>query len=228
MKVVAFDVKSSIAHFRRPDTTATQLTYPFMPPTAAKGLVGAILGIEDFVTRDQVGIQLLSPVKVVSQQLSLLGKGGGNVFNRPTTIQLLIRPAYRIYYGGEEYVDKLEEYLKSGCAVYPTYLGSCFALTKPKYVNTWHATDISLQNNLTTRTVIPASVIKELELQPNHHFQRAYGFFKNYLGDRTFEQSIDYIYEENSNPTSFLPKPEVKELNIAILETKAGETICLV
>lgn len=228
MKVVAFDVKSSIAHFRRPDTTATQLTYPFMPPTAAKGLVGAILGIQDFVTQDQVGIQLLSPVKVVSQQLSLLGKGGGTVFNRPTTIQLLIEPAYRIYYGGDEYVDKLEEYLKSDYAVYPTYLGSCFALTKPTYVNTWDVSNASSQKKLTTRTAIPAEIIEEIEFKPNLHFQRAYGFLKNYLGNRTFEQSIDYIYEENLNPISFLPKPGVNNLNISVLEIKAGEAVCLV
>jgi len=40
MKGLAFDIKGSIAHFRRPDTTATQMTYPFITPTAVRGLVG--------------------------------------------------------------------------------------------------------------------------------------------------------------------------------------------
>ena len=106
MKVVVFDVKGDIGHFRRPDTTATHLTYPFIPPTAVKGLVGAILGIEDFVTNDKIGIQILSEVNMVSQQMSMLKMG--NTFNRPTTVQLLINPAYRIYYSGDEYVDELE------------------------------------------------------------------------------------------------------------------------
>ena len=66
MKAVIFDVTGTIAHFRRPDTTATQLTYPFITPTAAKGLVGAILGITDFVTQDQLGIRLLRPVRTSS------------------------------------------------------------------------------------------------------------------------------------------------------------------
>ena len=110
MKVIVFDVKSSVGHFRRPDTTATQLTYPFMPPTAAKGLVGAILGISDFTTNDKVGIELRSKVRLVSQQLSLLHNGGSTF--RPTTIQLLVEPAYRIYYCGDEYANQLETFLK--------------------------------------------------------------------------------------------------------------------
>ena len=47
MKALIFEVKGTIAHFRRPDTTATHLTYPFITPLAAKGLVGAMLGITD-------------------------------------------------------------------------------------------------------------------------------------------------------------------------------------
>lgn len=133
MKLIAFDVRSTIAHFRRPDTTSTHLTFPFIPPTAAKGLVGAVLGIEDFVTTDQVGIQLLSEVRMISQRLSLLGKGSRNTFNRPTTIQLLVQPAYRIYYAGEQYTDRLEFMLQNKQAIYSTYLGSAFSLTTPEY-----------------------------------------------------------------------------------------------
>jgi CRISPR-associated protein Cas5h len=95
MKGLAFIIKGSIAHFRRPDTTATHLTYPFITPTAVKGLVGAILGISDFVTRDKIGIELLHPVRTVAQQMSMLGKDGGGVFNRPTTIELLVNPNYQ-------------------------------------------------------------------------------------------------------------------------------------
>ncbi|WKB35390.1 CRISPR-associated protein Cas5 [Terrilactibacillus sp. S3-3] len=111
MNTVTFDLKGKLAHFRRPDTTATQLTYPFFTPTAAKGLVGAILGITDFMTDDKVGVQLLHPVKTTSQQLSMLGKDADLSFNRPTTIELLINPYYRIYYAGGEHVDELADKL---------------------------------------------------------------------------------------------------------------------
>lgn len=134
VKSVIFDVKGTIAHFRRPDTTATQLTYPFITPIAAKGLIGAVLGITDFMTRDQVGIQLLNPVRTSAQQLSMLGKDGGTSFNRPTTMELLVNPAYRIYYTGDEYVDELRDRLQGKCSVYHTYLGVAFAFTFPEFV----------------------------------------------------------------------------------------------
>lgn len=227
MKVVAFDVKSSLAHFRRPDTTATQLTYPFITPTAAKGMVGAILGIEDFITQDRIGIQLLSNVEIVSQQLSLLGKGGGAVFNRPTTIQLLVKPAYRIYYGGDEYVDQLEERLLNHQAVYTTYLGSAFALTTPKYVATWSLQEATPSGTIChSKTVVPVQLIEELYVEDGFYYQRASGFMKEYIGNRTFQKSIDFLYEQNGKKIKVKPKQEIdSEISVYELE---GDLVCLV
>lgn len=230
MKVVAFDIRSPIGHFRKPDTTATQLTYPFIPPTAAKGLVGAILGIEDFVTTDLVGVQILSRVEMVSQQLSLLGKGGGTVFNRPTTIQLLIKPAYRIFYGGTEHVDALETYLREDRAVYPTYLGSAYALTKPEYVNTWEAQEMNINNPLflSSKAVVPVSMIEKLELVEGYNYQRANGMMHKYLGQRTFEKSLDFIYEQTGREIKFKVKAEAKESKDIKFVAMESEIICLV
>lgn len=226
MKVIAFDVRSSIAHFRRPDTTATHLTYPFIPPTAAKGLVGAILGIEDFTTTDQVGIQLLSEVKMVSQQLSLLGKGGGTTFNRPTTIQLLVEPAYRIYYAGDEYTDELEKMLQNQQSVYTTYLGSAFCLTTPKYVGSWDLPKSSLDKGIyRALSVVPVSIIDELVVEDGYFYQRASGFMKQYQGQRTFSQSVDFIFEQRGEKLIFKPKANDEDYTLVELD---GELICLV
>lgn len=228
MKVVAFDVKGAIAHFRKPDTTATQLTYPFISPTAAKGMVGAILGIEDFTTKDLVGIQLLSGVEMVSQQLSMLGKGGGTVFNRPTTIQLLVQPAYRIYYGGTEYVSKLETFLKKGKSVYPTYLGAAYALTTPVYVNSWNADAFDNKGDfVTSKAAVPVEVIQELDIVEGYYYQRANGFMHKYLGNRTFEKSLDYIFEKDGKEVRFKVRKErsdFKDIQIVALD---GEIVCL-
>lgn len=225
MKVIAFDVKSSIAHFRRPDTTATHLTYPFIPPTAAKGLVGAILGIEDFTTTDRIGIQLLREVRMVSQQLSLLGKGGGNTFNRPTTIQLLIEPAYRIYYTGEEYTERLESMLQNQQSVYTTYLGSAFSLTTPRYVGSWDLSESFPSKELyRALSVVPASIIEELVVEDGYFYQRASGFMKEYQGNRTFNQSVDFIFEQRGATLTF--KPKANEENYTLVELD-GELICL-
>ncbi|NLI11745.1 MAG: CRISPR-associated protein Cas5, partial [Peptococcaceae bacterium] len=50
-KVLAFSLKSSVAHFRQPDTTATHATYPFPPRPTIHGLLASVLGI-DFDSED--------------------------------------------------------------------------------------------------------------------------------------------------------------------------------
>ncbi|NMB40555.1 MAG: CRISPR-associated protein Cas5 [Firmicutes bacterium] len=225
MKIIAFDVRSTIAHFRRPDTTSTHLTFPFIPPTAAKGLVGAVLGIEDFVTTDQVGIQLLSEVRMISQRLSLLGKGGGNTFNRPTTIQLLVEPAYRVYYAGEQYTDRLEFMLQNKQAIYSTYLGSAFSLTTPEYAGTWDVSEVDFSGDwYSAISVVPASIIEELSLEDGNYYQRASGFMKKYEGGRSFTKSVDFIYEQRGAKLTFKLKGTDVEFTSVELD---GELVCL-
>ncbi|WP_343226529.1 CRISPR-associated protein Cas5 [Paenibacillus dendritiformis] len=227
MKAVFFDVKGSIAHFRRPDTTATHLTYPFITPTAVKGMVGAIIGITDFVTSDRVGIQLLHPVRTSAQQMSMLGKDGGTTFNRPTAMELLVNPAYRIYYAGDEYVDRLEEQLKQGHSVYPTYLGVAFAMTFPRLVGIDQQVERFHEDVVTTYTVVPMSIIQDLMFTDSRStYSRAGGFMKDYLGNRTFEKSISYIYEKDGGPIAFRKKSGADGSGDIFLIK--GEAVCLV
>ncbi|MHB1652782.1 MAG: CRISPR-associated protein Cas5 [Desulfitobacteriaceae bacterium] len=229
MKGLAFDIKGSIAHFRRPDTTATQMTYPFITPTAAKGLVGAILGIEDFVTQDRIGIELLNPVRTVAQQMSMLGKDAGSAFNRPTTIELLVNPSYRIYYSGNEYTDLLLDYLVNEKAVYVTYLGTAYALTKPVLYQTYPEVSYITENDgkgIEVKTVVPTALIKEIVLKTDRYYCRAGGYLYEYKGNRTFEKSIDFLYEKDGKAISFIPKLDtLLDLKLAMF----GENlICLV
>ncbi|HQA58876.1 MAG TPA: type I-B CRISPR-associated protein Cas5b [Acetivibrio sp.] len=227
MKAVVFDVKGTIAHFRRPDTTATHLTYPFITPLAAKGLVGAILGITDFMTRDHVGIQLLNPVRTSAQQLSMLGKDSGNTFNRPTTVELLVNPAYRIYYVGDEYVEELAESLKKRHYVYHTYLGVAYAITCPKFLQYYEKVDlIPAEEIVETCSVVPTNLIQKIFLQEDRYYSRAGGFMKDYLGERRFERSISFIYEKDGQSIKFqLKKNDNKECLVAQIGDKQ---ICLV
>ena len=228
MRGVLFEVKGKLAHFRKPDTTSTQMTYPFITPTAVKGMVGAILGIEDFVTKDKIGVQILNPVKTVAQQLSMLGNDGGTMFNRPTSIELIINPAYRIYYAGEENVDLLITSLEKNHSVYHTYLGAAYALTTPLLIETYQ--DVKpvdwVDNYLETKAVVPTVLIKELQLSNKHHFCRAGGFLYEYKGNRTFDKSIDFIYEQEGKVISFLPSNGSVEIDAKIASFQ-GEVVCL-
>jgi len=227
MQAVVFEVKGTIAHFRRPDTTATHLTYPFITPLAAKGLVGAVLGITDFMTRDYVGIQLLNPVRTSAQQLSMLGKEDGKTFNRPTTVELLVNPAYRIYYVGDEYVEELAENLRKRQYVYHTYLGVAYALTCPEFIQYYERVElISDEEIVETCSVVPINLIQELILQEDRYYSRAGGFLKDYLGERRFEKSISFIYEKDGRSIKFRRK---KNDDAECLVARIGDKqVCLV
>ena|SRR5690554_718462 len=231
MKGLAFDILGTVGHFRRPDTTATQMTYPFITPTAAKRLVGAILGIEDFVTTDRIGIELLRPVRTVAQQMSMLGKDSGSTFNRPTTIELLVNPGYRIYYTGEEYTEQLLSFLIQEKSVYTTYLGVAYALTKPVLHRIY--SEVSYlepeEKAIEPRTIVPTSMIKEIVLKEDFYYCRAGGFLYEYKGNRTFEKSVDFLYEKDGKPISFVPNANFTDSSLDLkLAYFEEDLVCLV
>jgi CRISPR-associated protein Cas5h len=47
-QIVAFDLRGPVAHYRRPDTLGTHASYPFIPRTALRGLIGAVLAVQRY------------------------------------------------------------------------------------------------------------------------------------------------------------------------------------
>lgn len=223
MKAVVFDVRSPLAHFRRPDTTTTQLTYPFITPLAAKGLVGAIIGITDFQTNDKVGIEIKRPIHTSAQQLSLLGTKPTE-FNRPTTQEFIVDAFYRIYYVGNEYVEKLATFLEVNRSVYLTYLGVAFALTRPIYIGTFDVQEVVSNQVLHTPTVVPIPLIQKIHEIENRQYGRTGKFFIEYKGNRTFGKTMDYLYEKTGKGVLFTGK-RATDASIVLIGKKP---ICIV
>jgi CRISPR-associated protein Cas5h len=138
-EILSFDLRGPLAHFRRPDTLATHASYPFLPRTALRGLVGSVLGRTELPDGVWAGLRLLAPVRTVAQELSLHGKtwearsGRADSFHRPTSIELVIQPHYRIFYAGP-HADDLRARLEARQSHFHTYLGSAFCLTVPEWV----------------------------------------------------------------------------------------------
>jgi CRISPR-associated protein Cas5h len=206
MKLLVFDLKGDIGHFRRPDTTATHASYPFITRTALRGLLGSILGLERWTGEAWTGLQLLHPVNTKTQQLSLLGKGyfSSGTFNRPTSIELVIKPHYRIYFHGDHF-GVLQEYLTQGLSVYHTYLGSAFALTKPQFIKMIEVEEAIPKNVVNCLTVVPSHLITKIEIQPGHQYVRAGGIPYESLGEQRYEGTMNFIYERSGQPLRFAP-----------------------
>lgn len=233
MRLLVFDLKGTIAHFRRPDTTATHASYPVITRTALRGLLGSILGLPEFRGESWAGIQLLSPVHTSMQELSLLGKGfltSGPAMNRPTSIELVINPAYRIYYHGD-YQDELTGRIREGRSHYHTYLGSAFALTFPRFVGSWDVPEIRLNDGETyrSRTVLPAHAVKRLATPSGAakvQYGRIGGVHYHYLGGRRFRAAVHLVYEVQGRPIDFTPAAPPFEPEVRFVQT-GGEVVCL-
>lgn len=230
--VLVFDLKGSVGHFRRPDTTATHATYPFITRTALRGILGALLGMEEFVQEDaRAGIRLMTPVQKSVQRLSMLGKGflgGGPDFNRPTSIELLVNPYYRIYYSGP-YLDELARTIEERRSVYHTYLGSAFALTVPEWVGVMPGTlrTVDPELELVTATVVPMHVVGRLMVDGGSQLSRAGGVLYNYLGERRFRGTINLLYDMNGGTIRFRPAPGPYSPDAVFVDLPGEGTVCL-
>lgn len=232
MKVVVFEVKGTIGHFRRPDTTGTHLTYPFITRTAAHGLIASVLGKEKLSKNSWIGIKLLSPVKTRAQEMSMLGKGwisgGRESFNRPTSIELVVKPHYRIFYAGDE-AEEFADMIKQGRSWYHTYLGSAYCLTFPIFKGFYDFEQVNHSNftQITAETVVPTHAIRKLIPTPESRYGRVGGMHYEYLNDRVFKGTINVVYDYNGKEICFVPQEKVIGYPYKFLRNNRGETICL-
>lgn len=229
MQVLVFDVRGNLAHFRMPDTTNTHASYPFIPHTTVRGLAGSILGLSEFDGTSLVGIRIMRPVRSTMQQMSMLGKGwlgSDNSFNRPTTIELLIDPHYRIYWSGD-YLEELEAGLINQKSHYHTYLGSAFALTFPKYIGNYKYEEISEKQEIECTTVIPIKGIGKLLPNEGTQYSRVGGMHYEYFSDRCFGRTCSVLYEPMGKKISFYPNTDLINEPVKFCKLESGETICL-
>lgn len=200
--IVVFDVRGDLAHFRRPDTLGTHATYPIPTRTALRGLIAAVIGEDRWPEGGRVGLRLLAPVRTVAQQLSLHGKtweagsGRPESFHRPTSVELIVQPHYRVYTAGP-HADPLAGMLRAGRSRYHTYLGSAFCLTFPRWVDAYDSPPATA-GTIKCNSVVPMPAVGHLALEPGQACARVGGVLMDHLGpfaDRRFRGSTAVLYE---------------------------------
>ena len=140
MKTLIFTAKSDYARFRCPYTTTSALTFLTIHPVAARGLIGAVLGIEyeqlyDYTKDIKIGIQVLNPIYKDTQSFNLTAQANNNkAANFQSRVQFLRDVRYRIFVNStEEKLIQLKNTLESRSYVFTSYLGCSEHIAKLEY-----------------------------------------------------------------------------------------------
>ncbi|MCA9128993.1 MAG: CRISPR-associated protein Cas5 [Planctomycetales bacterium] len=230
-----FETRGPIAHFRRPDTLGTHASYPFFTRTSLRGLIASVLGLQSLPDETLCGLQLLNPVRTVTHELSMHGKtweagsGAQASFSRPTSIELIVNPAYRVFYLGE-HVPELESRMSASRSQYHTYLGAAYCLTFPRWITRVASHElVSLawekQSSIETSTIVPSKCVRKLEQNADRQYARVGGMLYEHLGERRFRGSINMLYEVTTKPMTF--QPAQAEINVQFVSTQEFGVVCL-
>lgn len=149
-KLLSFEIWGDYAHFRRPYSTTSPLTYPIPTKTSIIGLMASILGrerdsyYEEFSPlNSRVGIQILSPVRKFSLGVNLVDTKKGfflwDITENPRTqilFEILKDVYYRIYVWikSDDIYASLKQNLESHTTIYTPYLGKAQFLANFKFV----------------------------------------------------------------------------------------------
>ena len=190
MRVIVFDIQGGYAHFKKPYSPMSPVTYPLPPPTAVMGILGAIVGYGKNEYHERlgwqsirVGVRLSNPLKILRAPLNLLNtKDGTDTFFRPradknTHIQVpfefIKSPSYRIYVTGltaaaaTDLVDKLQH----NQTVYTPVLGLACCLADVSWVGEWDIQPLATQEWSTT-TVVPLSEAMTIHYDDHRCYHR--------------------------------------------------------
>jgi len=151
MRIIAFRIWGDYAHFRRFYTTSSPLTFSLSPPSAVRGLIGAILGLsrEEYPETlshevSRIGVRLLRPVRKIRLALNYIDTKDGAWIRKPSRgrlhtqvrVEFIKNPDYEIYFHHDDskLMDKLTEVLRDCRSVFTPYLGITECLANFKFL----------------------------------------------------------------------------------------------
>ncbi|MEZ5582070.1 MAG: type I-B CRISPR-associated protein Cas5b [Candidatus Competibacteraceae bacterium] len=158
MRTLVFDLEGEYGQFKKPYSPMSPVSYPFPPPPAVLGMLGAIAGYAKTEYHDKlgwatvrVGVALRAPARSFRAALNLLQtKDGTDAFFRPRAgqnthtqvpFEFVRSPRYRIYVAGlSDNADRrLTEHLLVGKTAYTVSLGLASCIAEVSWVGAWDA-----------------------------------------------------------------------------------------
>lgn len=235
MKTLCFRLYGDFGHFRKYFTTTSPITYSIIPPTAAMGVIGAILGLErkdnsyynilqNAKTRIGIGIQ--GGVKKRSFGINLINTKGDywvptrrnpNGSRTPTRYEFIVKPDYLIFVSMEdkELLEDLAMSIKEHRSVYNICMGLAWLLADFQFICFKEAEILNdIKEHLPLSSAVPVSLLHptdgiKLIDGVNYCKER---FVKCFGDNRIPQDYVDAIFPINGQK-AFLKLKEVYKLD---------------
>ncbi|MGU8835908.1 type I-B CRISPR-associated protein Cas5b [Clostridium perfringens] len=231
-KVVVFDIKSKLAHFRKINSNSSSLTYIVPPRTTILGIIAGILGRERdsyYTDKDfeemKIGVEPICPHRVMTQTINyLFVESFNDVTGYRNRTQVPVEfltsrddVAFRIYLScNDNLLSEINECLKNEEYIYSISLGPAYCLADVNYVGEFDSIcfDEQLEGFVDISTVIRMEDVIDYEFSSN--------LYKEKMPSKFLENRVcitnDYLFSKNN--TGIKVKLEPKSLIILNLDGK--------
>lgn len=237
MKTLVFDIEGDYAHFKKIYATTSAITYPIPPKTTLYGLIWAIgciaksenknLYLKYFSDKQcLLGINILRQIETQRININLrpkLGRLNENDNRKPTMIEYIYKPKYRIYFSHEnhELYNSVKTNLEKKTTIYTPTLGLANLMAHINYIGEFEAEKKVSNNLITINSVCPKTKFKEFDLEnlmDNEIIEQSMYSIEIDL-DRNITERDDILMDRTAKPITayFNEFYEIKNLCNAIL-----------
>jgi CRISPR-associated protein Cas5h len=169
MKILVFDIWGEYAHYKKIYATTSPVSYVIPTKTSLYGYVGAIIGLEKnknhYLTHFEgksclVGIAIRKPIIMQRINTNLrpgLSRLKENDNRKPTTIEYVYNPKYRIYFTHKD-IDiytQLKRHLENHTSVYTPTLGLANLLSCFRIIDEYDIEEKKSNASVSVSSVIP-------------------------------------------------------------------------
>lgn len=211
-KVLIFDIWAELAHFRKPFTTTSPLTYSIPPRTAITGILGAIIGLDKGknnnifnISSSNVAIKILNPIKKTRKNINYINTKDLKEFRitkgrTQIKLELLCNPKYRLFVNHKEseIYNCLKSNLNQHKSFYTVSLGLSENIANYEYLGEFSYRTIDDENDWKEiDSVYNLTIHKNSNLAKTDMFDLKNGeyFTENIPGEMSEDREVKEYYE---------------------------------
>lgn len=186
MNVLVFDIWGNYAHYKKIYATTSAISYAIPPKTSLYGMIWAIAPMLEEFNKDAylsyfqnksclLGIALRHPIVMQRINTNLVGrigrmqkynsKGKLNTNRKPTTMEFVVKPKYRIYFyhSDNAFYNFLKRQLEAHKAIYSPTLGIAGLHANFVYIGDFEAKEKFSEQSIKINSVIPKNKFKSFD-----------------------------------------------------------------